>query len=168
MKRSQRKIVREGLEAFDECKVRVVRVTDYAYPTNVLLKVSGPFIHPVNRADRERKRSVSKFTEGSSKMYGGSGAKLDCPYTQDTGIEISSDYTNHNGVQRAHESLRQNAGCIACRGCQYSGVDPVEVSSMRRAYAAAETERIAQQKLLDAARAELDSVSPPHLLDDQY
>ena len=53
-------------------------------------------------------------------------------------------------------SVRDNAGLLACRTCQYSGLTQVEVSVRRREFADAEKERIEAFQRLQTAREALE------------
>lgn len=148
---------REGVESFDSCDVKVVKMITHGYPPDVKLQTaSSTSIIPVDAADYAKKKA-----KDAPLIYGGHLAVLDCPYTQDTGEKISSAFNNHNGVAAAYDSVRENAGLIACRTCRFSGMTPAEVSIDRKEFAQAETERLRAYEGLEQARVELGIIEPP-------
>lgn len=164
MSRAERKLQRDGVKAFDMCDVKVVKMVKYGYPVDTEVRVSGDeFIVPLVATDYT-KRFIEGEDESSRKNhYAGSRAIIECPYTEDTGITLESQFDNHNGELRAYESIRKNAGVLACRTCQYSGMTPVEVSIARTEFAKAEAERIKAFELLEEARAEIAQLANPKI-----
>ncbi len=151
-----RRMMKAGQKAFDACDVKSVKFSSLSYPPGVDIIKTDYAVIP------KKAKDVASAVEGTSdaigRWYGGSRARLDCPYTEDAGVEIESQFNNHLTKEIAYDSLRSIAATIACRTCQYSSMTPVEVTIRRTEFAAAEAERLKAFALLEEARQEVAAI----------
>lgn len=135
---------RAGEAAFDACDVKRVVITESVY----------------DDTEEGEEAVVSEAPLEDNRYFAGNGAELICPRTEDDGIQISSQYNNHLDRVGAYNSVRTQAGELACGTCMYAGLTPVEVSIARTELANAEVDRIEAYRLRKEAIEELNRQFP--------
>lgn len=147
---------RKGEKAFDGCRVKSWNFTDFVFVKDPgRIKSTSSVVEPQYGYPVARVPAESK--EGG--VYAGSSATLQCPRVQDTGMRIRSSLENHNGHSNAYDSLRQNAGKMACAVCPFSSMDQIEVAQYRARWATAQAEQIRAFSALEQARREIDRIA---------
>ncbi len=138
-----------GKKSFDRCDVKTVEI----------IGRSGLF-----KDNRYWTVDTKGAPEGSS--HTGYRAKLHCPRIDDDDrLNVSSNKKTYQLQEEAVRSVRSIAAQLICRDCMYADMTPVQVSIARKDFAKAETERVLAYKALEAAREDLDQISPPFLTD---
>ena len=134
-----------GKQSFDRCDVKTVEIIG-----------RSAFI----KEGRQWNSDTKNAPEGS--WHFGYRAQLHCPRIEDDErLKISSNNKNYNYQSEAVRSVRSIAAQLICRDCMYAEMTPVQVSIARKDFAKAETERIQAYKALEAAREEIEKISPP-------
>lgn len=132
---------RAGRKSFDNCSVKRVEFVDFVAEEGVF----GKSIPSLN-------------ITVDSRSSRGTSATLMCPRTEVEGVSLEANYNKVNTRDDSYKEVRQRAGEILCRNCEFSGMTPTEVSIAQTEYAKAETDRIEAFKALEAAREEIKSI----------
>jgi hypothetical protein len=141
---------RAGRKSFDKCNVKVVEFKEFVYASTFDKDLPGV----------ERKTVRTDNPSEDTRVSAGNGAVLHCPMTEDTRVNIESQYTNHASKVLALDSLKYIAGEVICRNCRYSSMSAVEVAQEQATVARAEADKLEALSLRRQALEDLQEHDP--------